>query len=53
MREREALLEAIFAAADDDLPRLVYADWLDDHGEADQAEFIRASPNWKIASATG
>jgi uncharacterized protein (TIGR02996 family) len=26
---------------DDDAPRLVYADWLDEHGEADRAEFIR------------
>jgi uncharacterized protein (TIGR02996 family) len=25
----------------DDAPRLVYADWLDDHGQSDRAEFIR------------
>ncbi|MBO0697260.1 MAG: TIGR02996 domain-containing protein [Zavarzinella sp.] len=42
MTEREALLEAVFAAPADDAPRLVYADWLDEHGEPAQAEFIRA-----------
>lgn len=25
----------------DDTPRLVYADWLEDHGEPERAEFIR------------
>ncbi len=39
--DREAFLFAIFAAPDDDLPRLVYADWLDEHDEPDLAEFIR------------
>jgi len=42
MTEREALLEAVFAAPADDAPRLVYADWLDEHGEPAQAAFIRA-----------
>ena len=42
MTEQDALLEAVFAAPADDLPRLVYADWLDDHGEAAHAAFIRA-----------
>jgi uncharacterized protein (TIGR02996 family) len=36
-----ALLRAVAAAADDDTPRLVYADWLEEHGDADRAEFIR------------
>jgi uncharacterized protein (TIGR02996 family) len=27
---------------DDDAPRLIFADWLDDHGEHDRAEFLRA-----------
>jgi uncharacterized protein (TIGR02996 family) len=39
--EQNALLEAIFATPDDDTPRLVYADWLDEHGEPEYAEFIR------------
>jgi uncharacterized protein (TIGR02996 family) len=39
--DRDALLAAILAAPADDAPRLVYADWLDEHGEGDRAEFIR------------
>ena len=38
----DPFLRAIAAAPDDDLPRLVYADWLDEHGDPDRAEFIRA-----------
>ena len=34
-------LQAICEEPDDDAHRLVYADWLDDHGDADRAEFIR------------
>jgi uncharacterized protein (TIGR02996 family) len=34
-------LAAIRAAPDDDAPRLVYADWLDEHGQSARAEFIR------------
>ena len=36
-----AFVRSILDAPDDDAPRLVYADWLDEHGEADRAEFIR------------
>jgi uncharacterized protein (TIGR02996 family) len=39
--ERRAFLAAIVAAPDDDTPRLVFADWLDEHGEHDRAEYIR------------
>jgi uncharacterized protein (TIGR02996 family) len=39
--EQDALLAAIFAAPADDTPRLVYADWLEEHGEPEYAEFIR------------
>jgi uncharacterized protein (TIGR02996 family) len=39
--ERQALLAAIHAAPDDDLPRLVFADWLDEQGEPIRAEFVR------------
>lgn len=35
------LLAAVLAAPDDDGPRLVYADWLDEHGDPARAEFIR------------
>jgi uncharacterized protein (TIGR02996 family) len=36
-----AFIRSILDAPDDDAPRLVYADWLDEQGEADRAEFIR------------
>jgi uncharacterized protein (TIGR02996 family) len=36
-----ALLDAAKEAPEDDGPRLVLADWLDDHGEHDRAEFVR------------
>jgi uncharacterized protein (TIGR02996 family) len=39
--EEEAFLRAIAAAPADDAPRLVYADWLDEHGDP-RAEFLRA-----------
>src|SRR5436309_9888956 len=41
MRDDEAFLRAVIDNPDDDLPRLVYADWLDEHGDHDRAEFIR------------
>src|SRR4051794_7220031 len=44
MSERQAFLQAILDAPTDDAPRLVFADWLDEHGGDDdrmQAEFIR------------
>ena len=33
MTEREALLRAVCENPDDDTPRLVFADWLDENGE--------------------
>ena len=36
-----ALEAAIVAHADEDTPRLAYADWLDEHGDPDRAAFIR------------
>jgi uncharacterized protein (TIGR02996 family) len=44
MKHEDAFLQDICAHPDDTAPRLVYADWLDDHGGAagqDRAEFIR------------
>ncbi|MGL6094513.1 MAG: TIGR02996 domain-containing protein [Fimbriiglobus sp.] len=43
MLDREPFLHAIFAAPADDVPRLVFADWLDEHGDAAWAELIRVS----------
>lgn len=36
-----ALVAAIVAEPDDDALRLIYADWLQDHGQESRAEFIR------------
>lgn len=41
MSDQDALLAAIRQSPDDDAPRLIYADWLDEHGDPDRAEFIR------------
>jgi uncharacterized protein (TIGR02996 family) len=41
MSDADALLAAVLADPDADLPRLVFADHLDDAGEAARAEFIR------------
>ncbi len=55
MDERQAFLNAIAAAAwDDELPRLVYADWLDERGEHDEADRQRKyvkSERWLRAFA--
>ncbi len=37
----DAFMRAIRAAPDDDAPRLVYADWLEENGDPARAEFIR------------
>ncbi len=37
----DAFFDALRADPDDDTTRLVYADWLDEQGEADRAGFIR------------
>lgn len=41
MTDREALLRSVCENPDDDLARLVFADWLDEHDEPERAEFIR------------
>jgi uncharacterized protein (TIGR02996 family) len=50
MTDEPALLAAVAAAPDDDTPRLVYADWLDDHGRPERAEFIRVQCRLAAAS---
>lgn len=42
MSNRDALYHAILANPGDDTPRLVYADWLEENGSPEEAEFIRA-----------
>jgi len=40
MTERDALLRAVCENPDDDTPRLVFTDWLQENGEEERAEFI-------------
>jgi uncharacterized protein (TIGR02996 family) len=42
MTHDEAFLQDIRAAPDDDGPRRVYADWLEDNGQPARADFLRA-----------
>lgn len=54
MDDGTALLAAIRLHPDEDVPRLAYADWLDEHNFADRAEFIRVQcelgrwPEWSL-----
>jgi uncharacterized protein (TIGR02996 family) len=41
MSTEQALYRAVLDAPADDPPRLVYADWLDEHDQPERAEFIR------------
>jgi uncharacterized protein (TIGR02996 family) len=47
-----AFLETILAQPDDDTPRLIFADWLEEEGDSARAEFIRVQverarlPEW-------
>lgn len=42
MTDRDALLAAVIAAPDDDAPRLILADWYEENGEPERAEFVGA-----------
>lgn len=39
--DRAALLYAVLADPSDDTPRLVFADWMQEHGEEERAAFVR------------
>lgn len=52
MTERDALYRAILQHPDDDTPRLVFADYLDENGEADRASFIRTQVELARIKAT-
>lgn len=39
----DAFVKAIRANPDDDTARLVFADWYEEHGEPDRAEYVRAA----------
>src|SRR5262245_58489811 len=53
MSDRDALLAAIRAQPDEDTPRLIFADWLDENDEPERAAFVRAqielarTPPWE------
>jgi len=44
--EEAQILRAIRTQPNDDIPRLVYADWLEENGRAERAEFIRLQCEW-------
>ena len=48
MSERDAFLKALAENEDDTTTRLVYADWLDDRGEHEEADRMR---KWDAAKA--
>jgi uncharacterized protein (TIGR02996 family) len=41
MNQEEAFLRAVCENPDDDAVRLIFADWLEEHGQPERAEFIR------------
>src|SRR4051812_35135411 len=43
MSTREHFVRAVASAPDDDLPRLVFADWLEESGDPEWAAFIRVA----------
>jgi uncharacterized protein (TIGR02996 family) len=53
MSDHDALLWAICESPADDLPRLVFADWLEENGQPERAAFVRAqvelarTPAWE------
>lgn len=51
MSDGDALLRAILANPADDTARLVYADWLDEQGQGERAEFIRVQCEIAVIAA--
>ena len=53
MTDHDALVRAVCEFPDDDTPRLIYADFLEENGDAERAAFIRAqihlarTPAWE------
>jgi uncharacterized protein (TIGR02996 family) len=46
MTDGDALYRAILDQPDDDAPRLVWADWLEEHGDPERATFVRLQCEW-------
>jgi uncharacterized protein (TIGR02996 family) len=53
MTHDQAFLRDIREHPQDDTPRLIYADWLEDHGQSERAEFIRIECTVASGSAVG
>lgn len=53
MTTEDALLAAVLAAPDDDLPRLVLADWLDENGREERAHIIRDPKPYTFSNEWG
>jgi uncharacterized protein (TIGR02996 family) len=51
MTEDEAFVRTVVDSPGDDLPRLVYADWLDDRGDP-RGAYLRAEAEWAKAKQT-
>jgi len=51
--DQRSLLTAILAYPEDDTPRLIYADWLEENGEGERAAFIRAKVALSLLSECG
>lgn len=49
---REAFLSDICATPEDDIPRLIFADWLDDNGEEERAHYIREQVAGRVCKVT-
>src|SRR5687768_8165512 len=52
MREELPFLRAIFSLPDEDAPRLVYADWLEERGDP-RAEFLRLEVELRAPANAG
>jgi uncharacterized protein (TIGR02996 family) len=52
MANAAGFLRAILENPDDDAPRLIYADWLDENGEPERAEFIRVQCSLALVRQT-
>jgi uncharacterized protein (TIGR02996 family) len=52
MGDGDALLAAVLANPDEDTPRLVYADWLQENDQPERAEFIRGQVDVAVVEAS-
>jgi uncharacterized protein (TIGR02996 family) len=50
MDDHAALLKAILLQPDENTPRLMIADWYEEHDDPDRAEFIRDQIEWRVGS---